>query len=69
EREELAILEGYLPQALSEGDLEQLLRAIIAEKGLTSSKDVGTLMKEVMSRHRSRVDGKRAQEIARALLP
>jgi uncharacterized protein len=69
EREELAILEGYLPQALSEGDLEELLRAIIVEKGLTSSKDVGALMKEVMSRHRARVDGKRAQEMARALLP
>jgi uncharacterized protein len=69
EKEELAILEGYLPQALSQADLEQLLRAIIAEKGLTSSKDVGSLMKEVMSRHRARVDGKQAQEMARALLP
>ena len=69
EREELAILEGYLPQALSPADLEQLLRAIIAEKGLTSSKDIGSLMKEVMSRHRARVDGKQAQEMARALLP
>ena len=69
EREELAILEGYLPQALSQADLEQVLRAIIAEKGLTSSKDVGALMKELMARHRARVDGKRAQELARALLP
>ncbi len=69
EREELAILEGYLPQALSQADLEQVLRAIIAEKGFSSSKDVGALMKEVMARHRARVDGKRAQELARALLP
>jgi uncharacterized protein len=69
EKEELAILEGYLPQALSPADLEQVLRAIIAEKGFSSSKDVGALMKEVMARHRSNVDGKRAQEMARALLP
>jgi uncharacterized protein YqeY len=69
EREELAILEAYLPQALSHADLEQVLRAIIAERGFSSSKDVGALMKEVMSRHRARVDGKRAQELARALLP
>lgn len=69
EKEELAILEGYLPQALSPADLEQILRAIIAEKGFSSSKDVGALMKEVMARHRAHVDGKRAQEMARALLP
>jgi uncharacterized protein len=69
EREELAILEGYLPQALSDDELKDLLRGIIAEKGLSSSKDVGALMKEVMSRHRARVDGKRAQEMARTLLP
>ncbi|HYT33373.1 MAG TPA: GatB/YqeY domain-containing protein, partial [Thermoanaerobaculia bacterium] len=45
EREELAILEAYLPQALSPDDLEQVLRGIIAEKGFSSSKDVGALMK------------------------
>ena len=69
EREELAILEGYLPQTLSGADLERILKGIIAEKGFTSSKDVGLLMKEVMARHRAQVDGKRAQEMARALLP
>jgi len=69
EREELAILEGYLPQTLSDADLEQVLKGIIAEKGFSSSKDVGLLMKEVMARHRAQVDGKRASEMARALLP
>ena len=42
------------------------MRAIIAEKGFTSAKDVGLLMKELMARHRGRADGKRAQEIARS---
>jgi len=69
ETEELRILEGYLPQALSDADLESAVRGIIAEKGLTSAKDVGVLMKELMARHKGRVDGKRAQEIARRLLP
>jgi uncharacterized protein YqeY len=41
---------------------------VIREKGLASAKDVGAVMKEVMARHRGRVDGKRAQEIARRLL-
>jgi len=69
EKEELAILESYLPQGMSDSDLEATLKAIITEKGFASGKDVGLLMKEVMARHRGRVDGKRAQELARKLLP
>jgi uncharacterized protein YqeY len=69
EKEELAILEAYLPQAMSEAELEETVRAIISEKGFSSAKDVGHLMKELMARHRGRADGKRAQEIARKLLP
>ncbi|HYV41696.1 MAG TPA: GatB/YqeY domain-containing protein [Thermoanaerobaculia bacterium] len=69
EREEMAILEAYLPQAMSEADLEATVRAIISEKGFSSAKDVGQLMKKLMTTHRGRVDGKRAQEIARKLLP
>ena len=68
EKEELAILEAYLPQAMPEAELEETLRAIIREKGLSSARDVGALMKELMVRHRGRVDGKRAQEMARKLL-
>ena len=69
EKAELAVLEGYLPKGLSEGDLESAIRSIISEKGLSTGKDVGLLMKELMARHRGRVDGKRAQEIARQILP
>ena len=69
EKEELAILEAYLPQTMSESELEATLKTVIAEKGFASGKDVGLLMKEVMARHRGRVDGKRAQELARKLLP
>jgi uncharacterized protein YqeY len=69
EKEELAILDSYLPQAMPDAELEDTLRAIIAEKGFTSGKDVGLLMKELMARHRGRADGKRAQEMARKLLP
>jgi uncharacterized protein YqeY len=69
EKEELAILENYLPQAMSEAELEAVMRGIAEEKGFTSARDVGLLMKELMARHRGRADGKRAQEIARRLLP
>jgi uncharacterized protein YqeY len=69
ETEELGILEAYLPKSLSDAELEDVVRAIVAEKSLTSAKDVGLVMKELMARHKGRVDGKRAQEIARRLLP
>ncbi len=69
ERAELEILESYLPKGLSDGELESAVQAIIAEKNLRSARDTGPLMKELMLRYRGRVDGKRAQEIARKLLP
>jgi hypothetical protein len=68
EGEELAILQGYLPQGMTEAEIEQAVRSVMAEKGLTSAKDVGLVMKELMARHRGRLDGKQAQEIARRLL-
>ena len=69
EKAELAVLEGYLPKGLTDQDLETAIREIVAEKGLTSARDVGLLMKELMARHRGKVDGKRAQELARQILP
>ncbi|MEO8433022.1 MAG: GatB/YqeY domain-containing protein [Acidobacteriota bacterium] len=69
ETEELGILEAYLPKSLSDEELEATVGAIIREKGLQSGKDVGLVMKELMARHKGKVDGKRAQEIARRLLP
>jgi uncharacterized protein len=69
EEAELAILENYLPKGLSDSDIEEAVRRIIADKSLSSKKDVGILMKELMSRYKGRVDGKRAQELAQRLLP
>lgn len=69
ETEELAILEGYLPKGLTDAEIESAIQAIVAEKGFSSSKDVGLLMKELMAGYKGRVDGKKAQEIARRLLP
>jgi uncharacterized protein YqeY len=69
ETEELAILESYLPKGLTDAEIEAELKAIVQEKGFSSGRDVGLAMKELMARHRGRVDGKKAQEIARRLLP
>jgi uncharacterized protein YqeY len=69
ETRELAIIEEYLPKGMTDAEIETALRDIIREKGFTASKDVGLAMKELMAAHRGRVDGKKAQEIARRLLP
>src|SRR5262249_38689134 len=69
ETDELAILEGYLPKSMSDDELRAELSRIAKEKNLTSARDVGSLMKELMARHRGKVDGKKAQELARTLLP
>ncbi len=69
ESEELAIIEGYLPKGLSDSEIEAALQAILREKGFSSAKDVGLAMKELMAGYKGRVDGRKAQEIARRLLP
>ncbi|HEX9287629.1 MAG TPA: GatB/YqeY domain-containing protein [Thermoanaerobaculia bacterium] len=68
ESEELAILEAYLPASLTEEEVESAILEIIREKGYSTARETGLVMKELMARHRGRVDGKRAQEIARRLL-
>jgi uncharacterized protein YqeY len=69
ETRELAIIEEYLPKGMTDAEIETALRDIVREKGFSTSKDVGLAMKELMAAHRGRVDGKKAQEIARRLLP
>ena len=69
ENAEMEILQGYLPQGLSELELETAVKSIIADRSITSRKEVGAVMKELMTRYKGKVDGRRAQEIAQRLLP
>jgi uncharacterized protein YqeY len=57
EREELAVLEEYLPAALSDEEVERVIEAAIAESGATGPKDMGAVMKAVMGKARGQVDG------------
>ena len=65
---ELAVIEGYLPQALSETELASLVRATIEEVGASGASDLGKVMGPLMARVAGRADGKRANEIVRELL-
>ena len=69
ERNELSILEGYAPPAMSAADLEGAVDAAIKETGATSAKDMGRVMKAVMSALAGRtVDGKAINEMVRKRL-
>ena len=68
ERAELAVVQGYLPQALSEEDVRAAARGILDELKITSKKDLGVAMKTLMARHKSRVDGKLAQKVLGEML-
>ncbi len=61
---EIAVIEGYLPQQMGPQETAELVRAKIAELGLTSKREMGQLMKAVMADHKGSVDGKLVQRLA-----
>jgi len=69
EREELKLLEIYVPKGMSDEEAEVAVQAIVTEVGATGKKDMGRVMKELMARHKGLIDGKKAQEIIGRLLP
>ena len=58
EKEELAILDSYLPQAMSTDELARMVRETIAEVGATSKAQMGAVMKAVQAKAAGRADGK-----------
>jgi len=58
EKAEIAVLEGYLPAAMSEADLVALVEAVIVETGATTKKDMGKVMKLVQERAEGAADNK-----------
>src|SRR4029450_1202137 len=68
EQKELSILNGYLPQAMSAGEVEQTVRDTIAEAAATSKAHGGDVMKAVQAKVGGRVGGKTlSQEVSRQL--
>ena len=68
EMSEIEVLQGYLPEALSETDLEKLVKEAIAETQATSKKDMGKIMKVVMPKIAGRADGKAVNVMVARLL-
>ncbi|MCA1629477.1 MAG: GatB/YqeY domain-containing protein [Acidobacteria bacterium] len=69
ERAEIAVIEGYLPQAATREEMEQAVAAAISETGATSMKEMGAVMKAAQGRLAGRAaDGRTMSEIVKAKL-
>ena len=67
-REEISILEEYLPEQLSIEEVEAKVKEMIAELGANSMKDMGIVMKAAKERLGASADGKTINDIAKKLL-
>jgi uncharacterized protein len=65
---ELAILEEFMPEPLSEEELERIVDDAIAECGATSMRDLGRVMADVMPQVAGRADGSAVSQLVREKL-
>jgi uncharacterized protein YqeY len=68
EEAEIAVIERFLPQQLSEDEARAAVQAIIAETGASSMKDMGRVMALVKERHASSIEPARASALVKAAL-
>ena len=68
ERAELDVLEEFMPEPLSEDELEQIVDDAIAEVGATSMRDLGRVMADVMPQIAGRADGSAVSQLVREKL-
>ncbi|NWH09502.1 MAG: GatB/YqeY domain-containing protein [Alphaproteobacteria bacterium] len=68
EREEKAIIESYLPKQLSQAEMEEAVRAVLAEIGAAGLKDMGRAMAELKARFTGRMDFMKASGIVKTVL-
>ncbi len=68
EENELDILEEFMPEPLSEAELEEIVDDAIAEVGATSMRDIGRVMADVMPQIAGRADGSAVSQLVREKL-
>ena len=68
EEAELAVLEEFMPEPLSEDELEQIVDDAIAENKATSMRDMGRVMADVMPQIAGRADGSAVSQLVREKL-
>jgi len=68
ERTEAELIEGYLPQQLSDAELAELVDAAVSETGASEQKQMGQVMSALMPKLGGRADGKRVSAAVRERL-
>jgi len=68
EEAELEVLEEFMPEPLSEDELERIVDDVIAEVGATSMRDLGRVMADVMPQIAGRADGSAVSQLVREKL-
>jgi uncharacterized protein YqeY len=68
EERELEVLEEFMPEPLSEDELEEIVDDVIAEVGATSMRDIGRVMADVMPQVAGRADGSAVSQLVREKL-
>jgi uncharacterized protein YqeY len=68
EERELAVLEEFMPEPLTEEELEEIVDDAIAEVGATNMRDIGRVMADVMPQVAGRVDGSAVSQLVREKL-
>ncbi len=68
EKEEIAVIEKFLPQQLSESELEQIIARIIAETGASGAGDMGKVMGVASKELSGQADGKAISTVVKRLL-
>ncbi|MCX7745918.1 MAG: GatB/YqeY domain-containing protein [Clostridia bacterium] len=67
-KSEIDVLLQYLPQQLSDEELEAIVKQAIQDTGATSARDMGKIMQAVMPSIKGRADGKMVNQIVKKIL-
>lgn len=68
EQNELNIIEQYLPEQISDDEIEKIIVEIIEKTGASSMRDMGKVMSEAMKNLKGKADGKKVQQLVRVKL-
>ncbi len=68
EREEIAIIQSYMPKQMSEDEARAAVQAIVSQIGATGIKDMGKVMAELKLRHAGQMDMAKAGAIVKTIL-
>lgn len=68
EERELAIIQAYLPQQMSDAELRAIVERVVSETGAAGPRDMGKVMPKVLAQTKDRADGKKVAGLVGAML-